>query len=158
MADMVERKLYNPHDNLTGRDGGPYLDQVERARAEEIRARVEGREPDLDDPGPVAGTPLVVGAQLAFMANPASNPSQSQRDPAAMAVDAMAVNDDFPVKSVATAQMPDLSSPPAYNPADPSVRSVDEGSDEEPLIVEQEKAPSEFTEPAEPNVNGEPLA
>ncbi len=34
----------------------PYLDDVERARAEIVRAEVEGREPDLENPGAHAGT------------------------------------------------------------------------------------------------------
>lgn len=155
MADTKETRLYNPHDNLTGRDGGPYLDIVERERAEILRAKVEDREPDYDNPPAVAGTPLVTGPQLAFMANPSANPSQSMRDPAAMAVDAMAQNDDFPVTSVQTVEMPDLSAPPAYNAADPTVRSVDEDSDEEPLVVEPEEV--DPGTPAEPNASGDPL-
>jgi hypothetical protein len=94
-------KLYNPHDGLTGRDGGPYLDQVEREAAEIRRAKIENREPDLENPPAVAGTPLVTGAQLAAIANPASNPSQQGNDVLAQAVDNIATNDDFAVKSVA---------------------------------------------------------
>lgn len=155
MADTRETRLYNPHDNLTGRDGGPYLDIVERERAETLRAKVEDREPDYENPPAVAGTPLVTGPQLAFMANPSSNPSQASRDPAAMAVDAMAQSDDFPVTSVQTVEMPDLSAPPDYNAADPTVRSVDADSDEEPLIVETEE--EDPGTPAEPNATGDPL-
>lgn len=73
MGDEV--KLYNPHDGLTGRDGGPYLDEVERRNAEVIRAAKEGREPDFENAPATAGTPLVTAAVLAGMANPASNPS-----------------------------------------------------------------------------------
>lgn len=52
-------KFFNIHDGLRGRDGGPYLDQMEVQQAEIQRAKVEGREPDFDKPGSSAGTPLV---------------------------------------------------------------------------------------------------
>jgi hypothetical protein len=38
---------------------GVYLDDIQRRDAELIRARAEGREPDLDNPPAVASTPLV---------------------------------------------------------------------------------------------------
>lgn len=57
--------FYNPHDGVKGRDGGPYLDFVEREAAEKIRAQKEEREPVTDGSTPaVAGTPLVTAAQL----------------------------------------------------------------------------------------------
>lgn len=62
MAEKVD--LFNPNDGLVGRDGGPYLDQVEAEEAEKRRARIEGREPDLKNPGPTAGIPLVTAARL----------------------------------------------------------------------------------------------
>jgi len=138
-----------------GRDGGPYLDQVECERAEVLRAKVEDREPDFDNPPPVAGTPLVTGAQLAAMVNPSSNPSQAMRDPMADAIDAMAEHDEFPVTSVATFETADLTAPPAYAAADPTIVSVDADSDQEPIIVEQE-SPEPGT-PAETNATGDPL-
>ena len=99
MADDV--KLYNIHQGLTGRDGGPYLDQIERIEAEKRRAVVEGREPaDLTKPDELpatAGTPLVTGAQLVFNANPASNPSMQSTDPVADAIGLAAAKDDYPV-------------------------------------------------------------
>lgn len=61
---MGDRALYNPNDGLTGRDGGPYLDLEEAKRAEIRRAAVEGREPDLDNPGPSAGIQLVTATAL----------------------------------------------------------------------------------------------
>lgn len=94
-------KLYNLHDGLTGRDGGPYLDQVEREAAEVRRAKVEGREPDLEHPGTTAGDPLVTARQLVETANPQSNPSQIGFDPFAAAVDQLETSEDFPVTSVA---------------------------------------------------------
>lgn len=56
--------LYNPNDRLTGRDGGPYLDQEQAKAAEVIRAQREGREPDLENPGAYAGIPLSTADQL----------------------------------------------------------------------------------------------
>lgn len=56
--------LYNPNDRLTGRDGGPYLDQVQNLEAEKLRAKVEDREPDFDNPAASAGIQLSTAAQL----------------------------------------------------------------------------------------------
>lgn len=56
--------LYNPNDRLTGRDGGPYLDIVQAQADEVIRAKREGREPDLENPPANAGIPLSTAAQL----------------------------------------------------------------------------------------------
>lgn len=53
--DVVLQDL-DPRRNLPS-NGYPYLDQKLREEAEIIRARVEGREPDLDNPGTIAGTP-----------------------------------------------------------------------------------------------------
>lgn len=61
---MADVPLYNPNDGITGRDGGPYLDQVEAEQAEVRRAKVEGREPDLDNPPATAGIPLTTAAQM----------------------------------------------------------------------------------------------
>jgi hypothetical protein len=154
VADTKTARLYNPHDGLTGRDGGPYLDLVERERAETVRAKVEDREPDYDSAPAVAGTPLVTGAQLAFMANPSAVPSQSNNDPAARAIDAMAENDDFPTTSVSEVELTDLSGPPEYDAANPTIRSVDEDSDDEPIIVEQDEP--DLSEPGEVSAKGDP--
>lgn len=99
MAGKAKDKvsLFNPHDGLTGRDGGPYLDQEERRLAEIVRAAKEDREPDLENASATAGTPLVTAATLVRMANPSSNPSQENADPYAYAVDALADDEDFPV-------------------------------------------------------------
>ena len=57
------QNLYNINDGLYGRGGGPYLDQ-ELAKAAEIkRAKIEGREPDLDNP-PVGGESRLVSAEF----------------------------------------------------------------------------------------------
>lgn len=71
-----ERALYNANDGLTGRDGGPYLDLEEDRLAEERRARVEGRKPDLDNPPASAGTVLVTAGQLLANAGVNNVPSQ----------------------------------------------------------------------------------
>lgn len=70
------RDYYLAQDGVTGRDGGPYLDQVEREVAEVHRARAEDREPDLENPGPTAGTVLTTKPEH----NPASNPSTAYQD------------------------------------------------------------------------------
>lgn len=93
------KNLYNPHAGLTGRDGGPYLDEEERRLAEIRRAAVEGREPDFDNAPATAGTPLVTAGQLVAMANPTSIPSQEQSDPYSLAVDKYAKDEDFPVEA-----------------------------------------------------------
>lgn len=72
-------KLYNPHEGLVARDGGPYLDQEEAKAAETLRAAKEGREPDYDNPGPTAATRLVPAATLVERQNTLSNPSQRRR-------------------------------------------------------------------------------
>lgn len=74
---MPAQKLYNPNDNITGRDGGPYLDEVEAQIAEERRAVVEGRKPS-DEFVASAGTPLITGAQLLPTATVNNLPSQNQ--------------------------------------------------------------------------------
>lgn len=56
--------LYDAAEGKQARSGGPYLDQIEREQAERRRAKLEGREPDLDNPPAVAGTVLVTKGQL----------------------------------------------------------------------------------------------
>jgi hypothetical protein len=56
--------LYNAAHGKTPRTGGPYLDDVEREEAEIRRAKVEGREPDLENPPASAGTVLVPKSAL----------------------------------------------------------------------------------------------
>lgn len=68
--------LYNANDGLTGRDGGPYLDVEEDRRAEVVRARVENREPDLDNPPASAGTVLLTANQALQNAGVTNLPSQ----------------------------------------------------------------------------------
>lgn len=68
--------FYNVFDGTKGRTESIYLDIQERLQAEKIRARLEGREPNLDDEGslPAAvGTPLVTDAER--VDNRYANPS-----------------------------------------------------------------------------------
>lgn len=51
--------LYDANKGLLKRTGGPYLDEEERKKAEERRAVVEDREPDLEHPPASVGTQLV---------------------------------------------------------------------------------------------------
>lgn len=60
----VTVELYDANHGLLPRSGGPYLDDLEKEAAEVQRAKVEGREPDLENPGAVAGTHLVPRAYL----------------------------------------------------------------------------------------------
>lgn len=129
--------LFNPHSGLTGRDGGPYLDEEERRLAEVRRAAIEGRKPDEKHPPASAGTPLVTAAELTAMANPASIPSQQQvtanGDPLVPGVDALAKDKDnmlevfskrVDVSSVDTEQAK-RDAHPATNPASPVYMSKD---------------------------------
>ena len=71
--------LFNPNDNVTGRDGGPYLDEVEARNAEARRAVVEKREPDFDNPPATAGIPLLTGGRIAHVNGVNNLPSQAHR-------------------------------------------------------------------------------
>lgn len=63
---MSDLPLYNPNDGLYGRgsNAGGYLDQKQAEEAEILRAKIEGREPDLDNPGAYAGIQLQTAAQM----------------------------------------------------------------------------------------------
>lgn len=56
--------LYNVNDGVRGRDGGPYLDEVQARIAEDNRAYIEGREPNYDNLEPFVGVQLVTRDQL----------------------------------------------------------------------------------------------
>lgn len=71
--------LFNPNDNVTGRDGGPYLDEVEARSAESRRAVVEDREPDYDNPPATAGIPLLTGGRVAPVVGVNNLPSQANQ-------------------------------------------------------------------------------
>ncbi len=60
-----EIPVYNIHDGLKGRNGGPFLDEVQREEAEKRAARIEGRKPNLDEPeASSASDELVTAAVL----------------------------------------------------------------------------------------------
>ena len=63
-GDTLKVNLYDANQGKLPRDGGPYLDEIEREQAEILRAKREGREPDLDNPPPSTGTVLVTKSQL----------------------------------------------------------------------------------------------
>lgn len=63
-------KLYNANDGLHGRDGGPYLDEVEALRHERINAAKEGREVDLNNVNSYPGIVLRTPAQQIAEFNP----------------------------------------------------------------------------------------
>ena len=138
-----EKNLYNPHDGLTGRDGGPYLDQEERRLAEIRRAAIEGREPDFEQAPATAGTPLVTASELVAMANPASIPSQAAYDPAADSVERLAKDESFPVNAFASREktQEEVDAEKAAesgddhlsNPANPTTVSVDVADESEIL-------------------------
>lgn len=158
---MADEKvnLFNPHDGLTGRDGGPYLDQVERNNAEIVRAAKEGRKPDLENAPATAGTPLVTASELVKMANPASVPSQAgTTDAMTNAVDTLAANEDFPVSAFAAREKTDAekeaarlaeSNDPFDNPASPVWVSKDENASKEAAASEKanpaKKSPAKKT-------------
>ncbi len=49
---------YPTHVGRAANDHGVYLDDVQRREAEILRAKIEGRKPDLKNPPAVQGTPL----------------------------------------------------------------------------------------------------
>lgn len=161
-----KQNLYNPHQGLTGRDGGPYLDDEERRLAEIVRAKVEKREPDFDNAPATAGTPLVTAATLVNIANPASNPSQQAADPYAMAVDYLAKDEAFPVEAFServktedelTGEKAAKDNDPQSNPANPTVISKDENHVNKPKADKPKvKAnPAKKAEPAKAVKSGE---
>lgn len=118
------RALYNANDGLTGRDGGPYLDQEEDRLAEERRARVENRKPDLENPPASSGTVLVTAGQL--LANQGVNNIPSKDGSVALgeeaAVKGLADDKDNPLK--ARGYLTEESITPAEKPVDLSIRSA----------------------------------
>lgn len=72
---ILDVGYYNAQDGQKGRDGGPYLDHVERQQAEIRRAYNENREPaDLNGPLPATVGTMLVTANL-VVDNNFSNPS-----------------------------------------------------------------------------------
>jgi hypothetical protein len=63
-GDQLTVDLYDANKGKSKRTGGPYRDEIEAEQAELIRAKMENRDPDFDNPGPYAGTRLVPKSQL----------------------------------------------------------------------------------------------
>lgn len=59
--DFVVVQTLDERRNIPGTS--QYLDEVERRNAEIVRAKAEGREPDLENPPAFQGTPLITKAQ-----------------------------------------------------------------------------------------------
>jgi hypothetical protein len=95
-SEPSDVNLYLAADGLTGRDGGPYLDQEERRLAEKRRAFVEDREPDYDHPAATAGTVLVNASQLVDTAsvNQPSNSGDKKTEADNKAVDQIVASDE----------------------------------------------------------------
>jgi hypothetical protein len=130
---MVEKNLYNALDGVAGRDGGPYLDQVEARKAEEVRARIEGRQPDYTNPPATAGQPLVTAEQLLRLQGTSNIPSQENNNVQAEALDKFAKDDIFPI-----------------NP-----HSVRESTNDEDIAVEAEAVENRPQVPANPTAASE---
>lgn len=157
------KNLYNPHDGVTGRDGGPYLDDQERRLAEVVRAAKEDREPDFEKAPATAGTPLVTASELVNTANPASNPSQMGADPYALAVDTLAKDESFPVNAYAEREVTEAEKQAEKdaqennvltNPANPTVISRDDTYTDE-NTKEQNAALQPSKETAKANSDGD---
>lgn len=115
---IVEVGFYNAQDGQKGRDGGPYLDHVERQQAEVRRAYNENREPeDLNGVlPPTVGTALVTSGYV--VDNYYSNPSMK---------DALGVLDTI---DDGTFDNDDLASPLQVLPVDLRTEAPDEVTDE----------------------------
>lgn len=132
-----DQALYNANDGLTGRDGGPYLDEEEARLAESRRAIAENREPDYDNPPASAGIVLLTAGQL--LANEGVNNLPSQDGSAGInaenAIRALAEDDSNLLVQRAT--LPAEGVPAEEVPVDTSIRSalasdgVSSGSDDD---------------------------
>ena len=120
--DNETMDLYDINKGLLKRDGGPYLDEVERERAEIVRAKKEDRDADLENPPATAGTVLVPKAYL--RETDASNGNNS----------AYAELENEPEDTV-----------PVYNPeeAEPDPTQVDWDNDHQKVLAVQAKAAQE---------------
>lgn len=110
---MAETPLFNPNDGLTGRNGGPYLDEVQAREDEKRRALVEGREPDLDHPGPNAGIQLATAAQMLASLNVTNNPSMENARAEIVDKIYKDASEHFDLSSPVTDVIPDTSNQPS---------------------------------------------
>jgi len=134
--------LFNPNDGLTGRNGGPYLDEVQAQQDEVRRAKVEGREPNLDNPGANAGIQLSTAAQMLHTLNVNNNPSMGIATSDALAkayFDSSESQDDNALTARVFDEIPDTSKQPTlqdldevtFNSTDPNAPSSDVEGDKD---------------------------
>lgn len=87
--------LFNANDGIHGRDGGPYLDQVEAKHFEEFQAARDGGEPDYDNPRGYPGIQLNTAHQ-----------QQDSYNPTTLAGDDVKDRHEFDVEPIAYATLP----------------------------------------------------
>lgn len=104
---MAETPVYNPNDGLVGRDGGPYLDEVQAEQDEIRRAKAEGRKPDLKNPGANAGIQLSTAGQM--LATLTTQGAPSRENARTLAVDEIYRNTQEKVSSPVADKIPDTS-------------------------------------------------
>lgn len=69
-AEFDTVNVYNANAGLHGRDGGPYLDEMQSLEHEKVSAAREGVEPNLEKPRPGTGIFTVTEAQLVKIHQP----------------------------------------------------------------------------------------
>jgi hypothetical protein len=123
---MAETPLYNPNDGLVGRDGGPYLDEVQAEQDEIRRAKAENRKPDLKSPGPNAGIQLSTAGQMLATITTQGPPSREAAR--SLAIDELYKTTQKKISSPVADAVPDTSKQKSnddlnkvvYNEADPN--------------------------------------
>lgn len=128
---VIKVGYYNAQDGQKGRDGGPYLDHIERQQAEIRRAYQEDREPDdLDGPlPPSVGTLLVTAALL--QDNPYSNPSMKDAPGLVNVIDDDTFDDDT------------LASPIQVLPVDLGTEAPEDKVEDKPVAQSNVNVPSQ---------------
>lgn len=94
--DVKTRDLYNANDGVFGRQGGPYLDEVEQLQHEILQSAREGKKPDLDNPRSYPGIQLKTLNQQIADFNPTLIAGDDRRD-TGEGVTAIPVVKDVPV-------------------------------------------------------------
>ena len=142
--------LFNANDGLTGRDGGPYLDEEEAREAEIRRARAEKREPDLDNPPASAGIVLLTPAQALANAGVNNLPSQDGNTTLGAAAALKAIEDDPSNLLVSRAVLPAEGIDESEEPVDLSTRTAlatdgtSRDEDESPVELPASDSSDEF--------------
>ena len=143
---MAETPVYNPNDGLVGRDGGPYLDEVQAEQDEIRRAKAEGRKPDLEHPGANAGIQLSTAGQMLATLTVQGHPSREKAR--TLAVDEIYRNTQEKVSSPVADNIPDTSKAKSsddanvlvFNENDPNAplsetTAKDKGKDEQTVKI-----------------------